>query len=130
MTPARKYDATVGEEILVRLAQGETLRGICRGEGMPAASTVCYWVTENLDGFGERYRRARDIGLDLMAEETLEIADDSTNDWVERQREDGSEFMMADREHIARARLRVDTRKWFLSKMAPKKYGERVQLDG
>ena len=68
--------------------------------------------------------RARDIGLERMAEETVEIADDSGLDVV--MTEDGPR---ADGEVVQRAKLRVDTRKWLLSKLAPKRYGDRLQVD-
>ena len=35
-----------------------------------------------------------------------------------------------DGEHVQRARLRIDSRKWLMSKMAPKKYGDRIEVGG
>lgn len=93
---------------------------------MPAQSTVYLWLESKPD-FSEQYATSRDCGLDAMAEETLEIADDGTNDWMKRQNKDGSTVDVVDSEHINRSRLRVDTRKWYLSKLAPKRYGERLQ---
>ena len=58
-----------------------------------------------------------------MAEEILVISDDSKHD-VEVD-ENGQKRMNA--EYVARSRLRVDTRKWLLAKMLPKKYGDRVE---
>jgi hypothetical protein len=66
------------------------------------------------------------MGLDSMAEEVFDIADDSTNDWVERQR-NGKTVTEVDAEHIARSRLRFDARRWYLSKLAPKRYGEKLE---
>ncbi len=43
---------------------------------------------------------------------------------------DGSTIRLVDHEHIQRSRLRVDARKWLMSKMAPKKYGEKLQHTG
>jgi hypothetical protein len=63
-----------------------------------------------------------------LAEETLDIADDGRNDWMERNdpKNQGYEF---NGEHVQRSRLRVDARKWFAAKVAPKKYGEKVQQE-
>ncbi len=51
------------------------------------------------------------MGLDAIAEETFEISDDKDDDPASR-------------------RVRVDTRKWLLSKLAPKKYGDRIEIAG
>ena len=56
----------------------------------------------------------------------LEIADNSTNDWMERRREDGTVVTVLNGEHVQRSRLRIDTRKWLLAKLQPKKYGKHV----
>ena len=128
--PARKprirptYSPAIAEEICRRLAEGEGLRAICRDEHMPTESTVRGWYVDDYQGFAAQYARARDIGLDVMAEETIEIADDSGLDVV--MTDDGPR---PDGEVINRAKLRVDTRKWLLSKLAPKRYGDRLQVD-
>ena len=62
-----------------------------------------------------------------MEDELLEIADDATNDWMEKRDRDGEAIgWMVNGEHIQRSRVRIDTRKWIMSKRAPKKYGDRV----
>ena len=60
-----------------------------------------------------------------MVDELLEIADDCTNDYMERNGK-----LVFDGEHISRSRLRVDTRKWLLSKALPKLYGDKLTHDG
>ena len=71
------------------------------------------------------FARAREIGYQTMADELLEISDDGRNDWMERNGEDDRGWV-ANGEHMGRSRLRVDTRKWLLSKALPKLYGEKV----
>jgi hypothetical protein len=61
-----------------------------------------------------------------MAEDILAIADDSASDVIVG--ENGRE--MVNNEAIARSRLRVDARKWLASKMAPKKYGDKLAVGG
>jgi Bacteriophage Sf6, terminase small subunit-like len=82
------------------------------------------------EAFSQQYARAKQRQADRFAEELLEIADEGRNDWIERELPGGSTLRVADHEHIQRSRLRVDTRKWLMSKMLPKKYGDSVALTG
>lgn len=122
------YGADVLEVVLARLRQGETLRAICRDEGMPDHSTVLEWVRDDRDDFANRYARAREAGAYAMADELLEISDDGSNDWMERQRRDGTKETVLDHEHVQRSRLRADTRKWLLSKILPKVFGDKLDV--
>lgn len=96
---------------------------------MPDASTIYLWLadTDKIEFF-KQYARAKDAQAELMFDELLEIADDGTNDWMEKERRDGSTFTVVDQEAIGRSRLRVDTRKWYLSKVLPKKFGDKIDL--
>jgi hypothetical protein len=116
------YDRETAHAICVRLARGETLKGICRDEGFPPESTVRGWAQEDVDGFAARYAFARQLGLDAMADELLEIADDGSGDFII----DANGNRIPDHEHISRSRLRIDARKWYLAKLAPKRYGDRL----
>lgn len=119
-----KYTAALASRICERLSAGETLRAVCRDEGMPAASTVLAWTAKH-NGFSEQYAKAREIGYQQMADEIVEIADDGSNDTYLD--EEGNR--RTDTDVIGRSRLRVDTRKWLLSKALPKVYGEKQQLE-
>lgn len=79
---------------------------------------------ENRDGFSAHYATARELGYQSMADDLLDIADDKSGDYTLK---DGVTVM--DSEAVARARLRVDTRKWMLSKVLPKVYGDRLDLN-
>jgi hypothetical protein len=86
---------------------------------MPAASTVHLWVTGGSGAprqFSEQYAQARESGLLTWADEILEIADDSA------ELESGPA--------VQAARLRVDSRKWLLSKLMPKQFGDRLGIEG
>lgn len=111
-----KYTKAVAERLCAELAKGKSLRRICReDDSLPAEVTVRQWAAEDRNGFYAHYTRARDIGLDAMADQVVDIAD-------------GAE---ADQDtDIARDRLRFDARRWYLSKMAPKRYGDKVALTG
>lgn len=78
--------------------------------------------------FAAEYAIARRVGYEVMAEQVIEIADDGRNDWVERETQSGRTILVPDHEHMARSRLRVDTRKWLLSKYLPKVYGEKLEV--
>lgn len=118
------YTQEKGDLICERLADGESLRAICADEGMPAKTTVLRWLNDN-DGFRTQYTRAREEQVDSIFEEMLEISDDGRRDYSVG--EDGREVV--DHDHIQRSKLRVETRKWMLGKMAPKKYGDRIDLN-
>ncbi len=84
-------------------------------------------LRENAE-FRAQYAHAREMQADTLFDEALDIADDGTNDWMERLDKDGNEIF--DHEHVQRSRLRVDTRKWAAGKLAPKKYGDKFQHVG
>lgn len=120
------YTEHIVSTILERLAAGDSLRRICRNDpDLPAESTVRNWAIQDLNGFFARYARARDMGLDSMADETLDIADDGRNDTFTD--EDG--YTQVNWDHIARSKVRIDTRKWYLSRLAPKRYGALMRVD-
>ncbi|MCC8367085.1 ubiquitin carboxyl-hydrolase [Xenorhabdus sp. PB61.4] len=106
------YLPEVADDICALLADGESLRSICKRPGMPNKSTIFRWLREH-QAFCDQYAHAREVQAETLIEETLEIADDC----------------IADPAEVAKAKLRVDTRKWFITKVAPKKYGELVKQE-
>lgn len=124
------YTEALGVEICQRMADGESLRQICRDEHMPTDSAVRGWAIDPDHPISARYTRARAELYARWAEEVVEISDDGTNDWIEKERRDGSKETVLDQEHVQRSRLRVDTRKWLLSKLMPKQYGDKMQHTG
>lgn len=125
-TGDKTYTPAIADEILRRLAAGESLRGICRTPGFPSDMTVRRWVIYDVEGFASQYAQARDLGLDVLAEEALEIADTPQTGTKRVDKPTGSEVHEGDM--IEHRRLRVDTRKWYLSKLAPKKYGDKQEV--
>lgn len=121
------YDKAKAEAICERIANGEPLRQICRDPEMPGKSTFYEWLDADPELAG-RFARARARGHDEIAEETLEIADDGRNDYVERISADGSAQKVFDPEHVQRSKLRIETRLKLLAKWDPKRYGEKVDL--
>jgi cell division protein YceG involved in septum cleavage len=115
--------ANNAERICALLIEGYTLRQIARELGFRSASAIVNWANEDAT-FRERYARAMELRCERMAEEILEISDNGSNDWMEREG-----LIVPDHENVQRSRLRVDSRKWLLSKMMPKKYGDRVTTE-
>ena len=120
------YTQELATEICNHIADGKSLRTIAAMENMPAQSTIMLWLDGTRPEFSEQYARAHEAYADKLAEETLLIADDSSQDtYVDA---DGN--VKTDTEAIQRSKLRVDTRKWLASKKAPKKYGDKVAIGG
>jgi hypothetical protein len=116
-------------EICVRIADGETVRQIAASEHMVAASTI-YATLAADKNFADQYARARDAQLLRWEDELLEIADDATNDWMLREGKDGEPGVgVPNHDHIQRSKVRLDTRKWLMSKRAPKKYGDKLSTE-
>jgi hypothetical protein len=92
---------------------------------MPTETAIRKWAIKDYNGFGSQYAISRQIGLDAMADELLGIADDGRNDFMV----DDQGKRLPNMEHINRSRLRVDARKWYLSKLAPRRYGEKVDVN-
>ena len=122
------FTQAVADQICKRLATGETLRSICRTEGIPPESTVRQWALQDTGGFYAQYAQARDLGLDCMADQLFDITDQPLIG--EKTRERGGKVEIETGDNVDRARLMVDTRKWYLSKLAPKRYGEKLHLAG
>ena len=108
--------------ILSLIESGYTLRQIAKIQGMPSPSLVVMWTAD--DPWSARYAHAREQGWHAIAEQTIEIADDGSNDTYT----DDEGRQRTDHDVVNRSRLRVDTRKWLLSKMLPKVYGDRIDM--
>ncbi|WP_256893604.1 terminase small subunit [Rodentibacter caecimuris] len=100
----------VADDICHLIAKGESLRKICERPGMPSQSMIFRWINENHE-FREQYARARENQADFLLEEMLEISD------------------LATPEDVSVAKLRVDARKWYITKVAPKKYGDKQSIE-
>lgn len=104
------YSQELADKICSLIAEGYSLRKICDMEGMPTKETVRVWLRdENKASFTAQYARARDEQADHYADEITEIADTE--------------------EDPQKARVRIDARKWVASKLKPKKYGDKLDLD-
>lgn len=121
------FDKDIATEICSRLAEGESLRGICTDPHMPAESTVRAWAKDDIEGFAAQYARARELGYERLAEEILHIADTPLEGTTITSKEWGEERKTGDM--IEHRKLQVDARKWMLAKMLPKVYGDKQQIE-
>lgn len=123
------YSLEIAEEICARIAGGQSTVEVCRSEDMPDKSTVYRWLEKHSE-FRDMYARAKEFDDECEFEEMKEIADDGSNDWMERLGEDDKpKGWILNGEHVQRSKLRVDVRKWRLSKKNPKKYGDKQQIE-
>jgi hypothetical protein len=119
------YSTSLGDKICRRVAMSSMgLRQICREMGL-SYSTVTRWIyTDKIYDLGVKYALAKKLQLAHIADELLEIADDSSHGAVKivrgRRKSDS-------KENIARCKLRIETRKWLLAKLMPKQYGARPE---
>lgn len=106
-----QFSPELFDTICERIAEGESLRDICKDDGMPNKSSVFRWVGSD-DTLRDQYARAREVQADVEFDEIREIADTATP------------------ENVNVARLQIDARKWRASKMRPKVYGDKLAVGG
>ncbi len=110
------------DEIIERLSAGEPLAAICRDDHMPGLTTVYDWMRKDESGaLSERFARAREAGFDMIAQDTLRIADEPPPI---------TEHGSTDGGAVQHAKLRIETRLKLLAKWDPKRYGDRLELAG
>lgn len=127
------YDMSVAADaVLEGIAEGGSLREVCGKPGLPSVTTFMRWLAdERNETLRERYARARELQAEYMAEDILTIADEEcttvrADKHGTQDDGDGKTEVVFDSTAVQRNRLRVDARKWLLSKLAPKKYGDKV----
>jgi hypothetical protein len=116
---------SVFSKIILEIVLGRSLKSILRDDDMPSINTFYDWI-ESDDKKMNHYARATKIRADFIFEEIIEIADDNSGDRKVNEKT-GEEVL--DSEFVQRSRLKVDARKWAVSKMNPKKYGDKLDVD-
>ena len=120
-----EFDQEQADTICQRIAEGESVRAICRDDSMPAMSTVFKWLSR-VPEFAEQYAHAKEEQAETLADEIVAIADEAEVS----AKVDGEDVRLSlDATAIARNRLRVDARKWVAAKLKPKKYGDRQTIE-
>ncbi|CZW33955.1 terminase small subunit-like protein [Enterobacter hormaechei] len=106
------YLPEVAADICSLLADGESLRKVCDRPGMPNKATVFRWLAQH-EEFRDQYAKATETRADAIFEDMFDIADNVAEEAAA----------------VGKARLRIDTRKWALARMNPKKYGDKVSQE-
>lgn len=125
---AFEYDEAIFEEIIEIVAtSAESIASICKRSDMPDKSTFFRWLYR-MPTLRDKYMQAKELSALVDEDLMLSIADDGTNDYVEKERQNGT-VVLFDSEHVQRSRLRVDTRKWILERKQPKYYGSKTDVN-
>lgn len=104
------------------------IKRICeKYKDMPTEKTIHNWLNSDKE-FLQLYTRAKEFQADFMIDETIDIADDGTNDTIIIQMPSGAEREVENKEWTNRSKLRIETRKWIASKLKPKKYGDKLDV--
>ncbi len=134
-TPGRKagrpripYDADVASEICDRIAQGQGMREICQDASIPSRFVVYNWMAAE-PTFYAAYARAREHQCDAWADDMREIADNASNDYMERIAKNGEIEHVPNPETVQRSKLRIDTLKWLMSKYSPRRFGDKIDVN-
>ncbi|WP_422346940.1 terminase small subunit protein [Stenotrophomonas sp. DR009] len=128
------YSEEVGEAICERIADGESLKGICLDDWMPHRATVFRWLASN-ERFRDMYAHAREEQAETLADEIVGISDEgctmirATKHGSADDDGEGNTEVVFDSTAVARNRLRVDARKWVAAKLKPRKYGDKIQQE-
>jgi hypothetical protein len=102
------YSKAIAERILERIAEGESIVQICRDDDMPGLRTVMRWAAEH-EVFGTGYAQAREAQAEVMDDKILTAAEGANTD-------------------PQAARVKVEAYKWRAAKLAPKRYGDKLDL--
>jgi hypothetical protein len=103
------YSDELAADICLRIANGRSVNSICTDADMPSKTSIYEWLNKHSQ-FTDMYREAVNQRADFHFDEMLDIADDVIPETAE----------------VARAKLRIDTRKWVISRMNPRKYGDKA----
>lgn len=115
MARPSKYTPEVVDRICEGLSEGQNLTQLARQEGMPSRATVLRWANDKPE-FRKQYQEAHQFRAECIADEMIDIADDVSRDW----KQVGNRRVL-DQDVIRRARIRIEARKWALSRMQLKK---------
>ena len=113
-----KFSQEIFDEICVRIAEGESLRKICKDEKMPSLVAVWKWLN-NDEELVKQYTRAREEQAETLVDQIQEICDAEIPAGI-----DGK----IDAAAVNQARLKIDSRKWIASKLKPKRFGDYTKV--
>jgi hypothetical protein len=104
-----KFKQETADRICELMRKPMSLRRACLEVGINH-TTVMNWRRDNED-FANQYMKTRLDQVEAYVDEVIDISDQATPE----------DFQVA--------RLRTDKRQWYASKVAPKLYGDKLQVD-
>ncbi len=120
------YSDHLAYKICELIANGTSLNDICKTDGYPGITTVIEWLAKSVI-FSALYEKAREARAEKMVYETIDIADDGRNDFMQKLKDNGElTGIQLNAEHIQRSKLRIETRKWLASRFNRKMYGDHT----
>lgn len=122
-----KYSQKLADKLCASLSMGNSLKKTCEQKGMPTPSTVFNWFRLYPD-FLESYTRAKEESADAMAEEIIDISNQPIMGEEVMLNKDGEIVTVKRSEMLGHRRLQIDTRKFLMAKMKPKRYGDKLDL--
>lgn len=126
------YDDKLATEFCERMCKGEAPTQICTDPRMPSYPTIIRWSLSDdpkYEVFRVMYEESRKIMWLYHADQMLDVSDNSKNDYMDRYNKFTEETeRVFDNENVQRSKLRIDTRRWLLSKMLPHIFGDKVDV--
>jgi hypothetical protein len=120
------FTQDMADTICARIAEGESLREICKDDWMPDRVTIYRWLAANPE-FCNHYTRAREDQADTLADEIIAIADEQPEVIAVVDKKTGALIEhKLDGAFLQWQKNRMDARKWTAMKLKPKKYGDRI----
>ena len=125
-----RYTSALAEEICNAIAcTSAGLKKLCNdNKHWPERRNIYHWLKKH-EEFRLQYAHAKTCQIETLIDEILDIADDTSNDTIIKIDSEGNEKVICNSEWINRSRLRIDSRKWLASKLAPKIYGDRAYIE-
>jgi hypothetical protein len=117
--PGSPERSEIAEKVIKAMDSGMSCFKACQQAGVPMP-TFMLWVGQDAE-LADRYAQARENFVERIAQEVMELSDVDVGETP-----DGRKDWAAVQKH----KLQIDTRKWLLSKLAPKKYGEKLEISG
>jgi len=119
------------DAVLMHIATGNSVNSLIREENehLVSPATVYRWIWQH-DEFREKYISAQTIRSFAVSEELFDIADDGSNDWMEKLDKEGEQVgWQINGENVQRSRLRAQVRQWHLERINGKIFGDKKQID-
>ncbi len=123
------FSQQLADTICSRIAEGESLREICKDDDMPERVTIYRWLQADPD-FCNHYTRAREDQADTLADEIMAIADETPDLNPILDKHGALIEIQLHSAYLQWQKQRIDARKWTAMKLKPKKYGDRQILAG